>query len=56
MPDVDRDFLRKLADWNAVVESAVAAALGQGASVETPTLFNADSERGFHDVGALLRY
>jgi peptide chain release factor subunit 1 len=39
-----------------VVESAVAAALGQGASVETLTLFNADSERGFHDVGALLRY
>ena len=39
-----------------IAEEAVAAALAQGTRVETLTVFNADPDDGFHDVGALLRY
>jgi len=39
-----------------IVEEAVAVALAQGTRVETLTVFNADPDAGFHDVGALLRY
>jgi len=34
----------------------VAVALAQGTRVETLTVYNADVEAGFHDVGALLRF
>jgi hypothetical protein len=39
-----------------IVEEAVAVALAQGTRVETLTVFNADPDGGFHDIGALLRF
>jgi peptide chain release factor subunit 1 len=39
-----------------IVDHAVAAALQQGARVETLTMLNSGPGTGHHDIGALLRY